>query len=33
MQEDIRQRVLAAGFTLESEEVSGNCYNLVARKP
>lgn len=32
-QDDIRQRVLAAGFEMVTEEVSGNCYNLLARRP
>lgn len=32
-QDDIRQRVLAAGFELVTEQVSGNCYNILARKP
>lgn len=32
-QEDIRQRVLDAGFEMASETVSGNCYNLMVRKP
>jgi ubiquinone/menaquinone biosynthesis C-methylase UbiE len=31
--EDIRQRIIAAGFLIESEAVSGNCYNVLARKP
>jgi len=30
---DVRRRVLAAGFQIESDEVSGNCYNVLARKP
>lgn len=30
---DIRQRFVAAGFELLSEAVSGNCYNVLARKP
>jgi ubiquinone/menaquinone biosynthesis C-methylase UbiE len=33
LQEDIRQRLLNAGFVLVSEAVSGNCYNVLARKP
>lgn len=32
-QADILGRFLAAGFELVSEEVSGNCYNLLVRKP
>ena len=31
--EDICQRFLDAGFEVASESVSGNCYNLLARKP
>ena len=30
---DIRSRFVAAGFTIESEGVSGNCYNVLCRKP
>jgi len=30
---DVRKRVLAAGFELVTDSVSGNCYNVVARKP
>jgi ubiquinone/menaquinone biosynthesis C-methylase UbiE len=30
---DIRLRVLGAGFQILSESVSGNCYNVMARKP
>jgi len=30
--DEIRNRMLAAGFSLESEAVSGNCYDVVARK-
>lgn len=30
---DIRQRMLEAGFIIESEAVSGNCYNILAKKP
>lgn len=29
---DIRQRIVDAGFDIEREEVSGNTYNVVARK-
>jgi ubiquinone/menaquinone biosynthesis C-methylase UbiE len=32
-EEDVRQRILSAGFELETEQVSGNCYNVLARKP
>lgn len=32
-QEDIRRRILAAGFELLEEEISGNAYNVLARKP
>ena len=31
--EDIRQRILDTGFEVVSESVSGNCYEVVARKP
>ena len=31
--DDIRQRVLNAGFQIVSESVSGNCYNVLACKP
>lgn len=30
---DFRSRVLRAGFVIVSGEVSGNCLNLLARKP
>ena len=30
---DIRQRILIAGFKIISEAVTGNCYNVLARKP
>lgn len=30
--DDIRRRIVAAGFDVESESVSGNCYNILARK-
>jgi ubiquinone/menaquinone biosynthesis C-methylase UbiE len=30
---DIRQRIIAAGFEIVTEGVSGNCYNVLARKP
>ena len=32
-QADIRKHVLDVGFEAVSEEVSGNCYNLLVRKP
>lgn len=32
-QGDIRQRIVAAGFDIVGEDVSGNCYNVLARKP
>jgi ubiquinone/menaquinone biosynthesis C-methylase UbiE len=31
--DDVRARVLAAGFDIVTESVSGNCYNVLARKP
>lgn len=31
-QDDIRSRIVNAGFTVESEEVAGNTLNLIARK-
>ncbi len=31
--EDIRQRFLKTGFTIDLEEIRGNCFNLVLRKP
>lgn len=31
--EDIRQRIVAAGFEIQEETQSGNTYNVVARKP
>ena len=31
--EDIRRRIVEAGFEIDSEAVSGNCYNVLARKP
>ena len=30
---DIKQRLLNAGYQLLSEERSGNCYNVLAKKP
>ncbi|MDQ2779417.1 MAG: class I SAM-dependent methyltransferase [Pseudomonadota bacterium] len=30
---DVRQRVLAAGFEIVRDDVSGNCYNVLARRP
>jgi hypothetical protein len=32
-QADIRDRFLAAGFEIVKEEVVGNCYNVLARRP
>ncbi len=32
-QQDVRQRLVNAGFEITFEEVSGNCYNVRARKP
>jgi len=29
---DIRGRILDAGFEIVSEEITGNCYNVLARK-
>jgi molybdopterin/thiamine biosynthesis adenylyltransferase/ubiquinone/menaquinone biosynthesis C-methylase UbiE len=31
--EDIRARLLSTGFELLSETISGNCYNVLVRKP
>jgi ubiquinone/menaquinone biosynthesis C-methylase UbiE len=31
--EDIRQRILNAGFELLTERTSGNCYSVQARRP
>ena len=31
--EDIAQRIQSAGFEILTEDVSGNCYNVLARKP
>jgi len=31
--EDIRRRVVAAGFEVVSEAVSGNCFDVLGRKP
>jgi len=31
--DDIRQRIIAAGFEIVTEGASGNCYNVLARKP
>lgn len=31
-QDDIRARILAAGFEILHESISGNCYNVLARK-
>lgn len=30
---DVRARFVAAGFEIVSERVSGNCYDVLARKP
>lgn len=32
-QDDIRQRFVDAGFEVVSEQVSGNCLNILLRKP
>lgn len=32
-QKDIHRRFLGAGFEVVSDTVSGNCYNIMARKP
>lgn len=32
-QEDIRERILRAGFCIEQELVTGNTYNVLAKKP
>ncbi len=31
--EDVRARLAAAGFEIVLEDVSGNCYNVLARRP
>jgi ubiquinone/menaquinone biosynthesis C-methylase UbiE len=31
--EEVREHILKAGFELQSEKVSGNCYDVLARKP
>ncbi|RVT53436.1 class I SAM-dependent methyltransferase [Rubrivivax albus] len=31
--DDIRRRILAAGFEIVNERVGGNCYDVLARKP
>jgi len=31
--DDMRARIVNAGFEIVSEDVSGNCYDVVARKP
>ena len=31
--EDVRARFVAAGFEVVTDEVSGNCYNILVRKP
>ena len=32
-QDDIRRRIMAAGFEIISERVSGNCYDVLAKRP
>lgn len=32
-QDDIRARFVSAGFEIVSDAVSGNCFNILARKP
>jgi ubiquinone/menaquinone biosynthesis C-methylase UbiE len=32
-QDEMRQHIVAAGFELDSERLSGNCYDVLARKP
>lgn len=32
-QQDIRDRLVAAGFVVRTESVSGNCYNVLLTKP
>lgn len=31
--DDIRSRIVRAGFVIETERVSGNCYDVLARRP
>ena len=31
-QADIRGRIVAAGFSVVTEAISGNCYDVVARR-
>lgn len=31
--EDVRSRLIAAGFEIEAEERAGNCYNVIGLKP
>ena len=31
--DDVRNRLLAAGFEIEAENRTGNCYNVIGRKP
>lgn len=31
--EDIRESILSVGFILVSEDVSGNCYNILVQRP
>jgi len=33
LEEDIRKRITDAGFEVLSEKVSGNCYNILLKKP
>jgi hypothetical protein len=32
-QADVRRRLTESGLVIVSERVSGNCYDVVARKP
>lgn len=32
-QNDVRRRLTESGFEIVSEEVAGNCYNVLARRP
>lgn len=32
-QDDVRARFVGAGFDVVSDKVSGNCYNILVRKP
>lgn len=31
--DDVRSRLIGAGFEIEAEERVGNCYNVIGRKP